>query len=46
MNTNRCPDCMMPLHTGQHKFADGMYEVQYCKECGFRKEIGLKHEQN
>lgn len=37
MITN-CPECKKELHHGQHKFADGMYDVFYCKECGFRKE--------
>ncbi|HLC90507.1 MAG TPA: hypothetical protein VJI15_01960 [Candidatus Nanoarchaeia archaeon] len=38
---NNCPECRRELHKGQHKFADGMYEVFYCKNCGFRKEIPL-----
>ncbi len=36
-----CPDCKKSLHSGQHKFADGMYNVKYCKDCGFRKEVPL-----
>ncbi len=37
-----CPDCGKTLHNGQHKFADGMFSVQYCKKCGFRKEKPLE----
>ncbi len=33
-----CPDCKGQLHEGQHKYADGLFVVQYCKNCGFRKE--------
>jgi uncharacterized protein YbaR (Trm112 family) len=36
-----CPECKNKLHEGQHKFADGMFYVQYCKKCGFRKESPL-----
>jgi DNA-directed RNA polymerase subunit M/transcription elongation factor TFIIS len=35
-----CPECGKLLHKGQHKFPDGMFNVFYCKECGYRKEIG------
>jgi uncharacterized protein YbaR (Trm112 family) len=34
-----CPECKQKLHHGQHKFADGMYDVKYCKKCGFRTEV-------
>ncbi len=34
----KCPECHQKLHEGQHKYADGMFHVQYCKKCGFRKE--------
>ncbi|MEK6950163.1 MAG: hypothetical protein AABX13_00365 [Nanoarchaeota archaeon] len=37
-----CPDCHKPLHQGQHRYADGIYEVWYCKSCGFRKEAPVK----
>ena len=37
-----CPECNKPLHQGQHRYADGLFEVRYCKECGFRKELPLK----
>ncbi|MFH1276519.1 MAG: hypothetical protein ABIH82_05390 [Candidatus Woesearchaeota archaeon] len=40
MQTN-CPECKHELHHGQHKFADGMYDVYYCKKCGFKKETPL-----
>ncbi|HLC88806.1 MAG TPA: zf-TFIIB domain-containing protein [Candidatus Nanoarchaeia archaeon] len=33
-----CPECGQKLHTGQHKFNDGLYEISYCKKCGYRKE--------
>lgn len=36
-----CPECKGSLHVGQHKFADGMYDVQYCKKCGFKTEKPL-----
>ncbi len=36
-----CPDCKKHLHEGQHKYADGMFKVFYCKDCGFRKETPL-----
>jgi RNase P subunit RPR2 len=42
MQQTNCPDCHKPLHRGQHKFADGMYDVSYCKKCGFRKESPLE----
>src|SRR3989338_8972243 len=38
MQTN-CQECKKTLHVGQHKFTDGMYEVHYCKNCGYRKEV-------
>jgi DNA-directed RNA polymerase subunit M/transcription elongation factor TFIIS len=38
MQQNNCPDCGKMLHFGQHKFTDGMYNVSYCKKCGYRKE--------
>ncbi len=34
-----CPECKKALHTGQHKFPDGMFLVKYCKACGFREEV-------
>lgn len=34
----KCPDCEAKLHVGQKKFPDGMFFVEYCKECGFREE--------
>ena len=37
-----CPDCGEKLHEGQHKFADGMYYVSSCKECGFKNETPLE----
>jgi len=37
-----CPECKKPLHHGQHKFADGLFDVLYCKDCGFRKEVPEK----
>ncbi|HLD72882.1 MAG TPA: hypothetical protein VJA23_04815 [Candidatus Nanoarchaeia archaeon] len=37
-----CPECNKILHVGQHKFADGLYEIYYCKECGYRKEVPIK----
>ncbi|MBS3126948.1 zf-TFIIB domain-containing protein [Candidatus Woesearchaeota archaeon] len=37
MITN-CPECKQKLHEGQHKYTDGLFTVQYCKNCGFRKE--------
>lgn len=36
-----CPDCGSSLHKGQHKFEDGFYFVNYCKQCGFRDEKPL-----
>jgi|TARA_Y100000310_G_C20127385_1_gene554258 hypothetical protein len=38
MLKENCPDCDAKLHKGQHKFSDGLYDVAYCKECGFRTE--------
>jgi len=38
-----CPECHKNLHEGQHKFADGLYHVQYCKDCGFRKEVPIEN---
>jgi transcription elongation factor Elf1 len=38
---SNCPECKKELHKGQHKFSDGMYEVFYCKDCGFRKETPI-----
>ncbi len=37
-----CPDCGKPLHIGQHKFDDGLFEVWNCKECGFKKETPIQ----
>jgi len=37
-----CPECGKKLHDGQHKFADGVFAVQYCKGCGFRKETPVE----
>lgn len=37
-----CPECHQKLHEGQHKFADGFFEVWYCKNCGFRKEVPIE----
>ena len=34
----KCPECHKELHHGQHKFDDGMYDVYYCKKCGYRRE--------
>ncbi len=42
MNQTNCPDCGSKLHIGQHKFADGMFEVYYCKNCGYKKEVLVK----
>ena len=39
-----CPGCGNKLHEGQHKFADGIYYVISCKNCGFRKEEPLEDE--
>jgi len=39
---SNCPECRKPLHEGQHKFADGLFEVWYCKKCGFKKEVPIK----
>ena len=36
-----CPECKRKLHEGQHKFPDGLYDVSYCKKCGFRKEVPI-----
>ena len=33
-----CPDCEKRLKEGQHRYADGVYLVKYCKKCGFRDE--------
>jgi len=41
LTQENCPECGKNLHKGQHKFADGMFEIFYCKECGYRKEITL-----
>ncbi len=38
MERNTCPECNKALHRGQHKFADGLYFVSYCKQCGYRRE--------
>ncbi len=38
MERTECPDCKKALHHGQHKFADGMFKVHYCKSCGYRSE--------
>jgi len=40
LTQNECPECGHSLHKGQHKFSDGIFEVFYCKNCGYRKEIG------
>lgn len=37
----QCPECHKTLHEGQHKFADGMFMVHYCKSCGYREEKGI-----
>ena len=37
-----CPECNKQLHHGQHKYADGMFDVHYCKDCGYRKEVPEK----
>ncbi len=38
-----CPDCKKAkVHVGQEHFQDGLYLVEYCKECGFRAEKPLK----
>jgi len=42
MKQTTCPECHKPLHKGQHKFNDGIYEVNYCKDCGYRKETPIK----
>ncbi len=36
-----CPECKHELHQGQHKFADGLFTVKYCKNCGFREEKSM-----
>tara|TARA_Y100000310_G_scaffold202483_1_gene202694 strand:+ start:31728 stop:31886 length:159 start_codon:yes stop_codon:yes gene_type:complete len=36
-----CPDCPSSLHVGQERFKDGLYAVEYCKQCGFRFEKPL-----
>lgn len=41
MEPIECPECHKMLHSGQHKFADGMYHVWYCKDCGFKKELPM-----
>ena len=33
-----CPVCKQKLHLGQHHYDDGMFLIEYCKECGFRTE--------
>jgi len=40
----KCPECQRELHHGQHKFSDGMYDIFYCKNCGFRKEDPVNYE--
>ncbi|MBS3120893.1 hypothetical protein J4420_04205 [Candidatus Woesearchaeota archaeon] len=40
--TIRLKECQRKLHEGQHKYPDGMFLVQYCKNCGFRKEVPMK----
>lgn len=37
-----CPECSHILHEGQHKYADGLFKVFYCKKCGFRKEVPIE----
>ena len=37
----KCPECKKDLHYDQHKFSDGMYDVWYCKDCGYKKEKPL-----
>ncbi|MBT4334619.1 hypothetical protein HOD61_02275 [archaeon] len=37
-----CPDCNSELHEGQHRFADGLYYVISCKNCGFKKETPME----
>ena len=39
---NNCPECDKPLHKGQHKYADGLFNVSYCKVCGYRKEVPME----
>jgi C4-type Zn-finger protein len=38
MITEKCPCCGNKLHKGQHKFSDGMFNIIYCKDCGYRNE--------
>jgi lysyl-tRNA synthetase class I len=38
-----CPECGKSVHTGQHKYPDGMYHIEYCKDCGYRKETPIKN---
>ncbi|MEK6903927.1 MAG: hypothetical protein AABW64_04770 [Nanoarchaeota archaeon] len=33
-----CPDCGNKLHVGQERHTDGLFKVEYCKECGFKQE--------
>lgn len=37
-----CPDCKSKLHIGQERFKDGLFLVEYCKNCGFRLEKPFK----
>ncbi|MDP3916736.1 MAG: zf-TFIIB domain-containing protein [Nanoarchaeota archaeon] len=37
-HTDICPSCKTKLHKGEHKYSDGIYEVNYCKKCGYRRE--------
>jgi hypothetical protein len=41
MENTKCPECSKKLHVGQHKYADGMFMVNYCKACGYRSEKGI-----
>ncbi len=34
----KCPDCGEPLHIGQERHSDGLFNVEYCKACGFKTE--------
>jgi len=44
MIQKKCPECGKSLHKGQHKFADGMFDVSYCKDCGYRNETPLNNQ--
>lgn len=34
----KCPDCGATLHVGQERHNDGLFNVEYCKVCGFKQE--------